>query len=124
MMETVGWYQGGLDGTCLKPITTRSIGHFSFDKILQRIKSAYWWSKMRRFVKKYVESCLKCAHSKSQGGKRAVELYPVHKANCPFQTIHFDHVGPFVRSRRKNSYLFIIIDAYTKFIVLIPLLNY
>lgn len=99
------------------------IGHFSFDKTFQKVKSDYWWPKMRRTIKKYVSSCLECAHAKGEGGKKAGELHPIPKIDCPFHTIHFDHLGPFVRSRKKNSYLFVIIEAFTKFIVLVPVKN-
>jgi len=34
----------------------------------------------------------------------------------PFHTLHADHLGPFIRSKRGNTYLLIIIDAFTKYI--------
>lgn len=94
------------------------IGHFGFDKTLERIKQHYWFSRMRRFIKKYVSSCLECAHNKVPSGRKQGFLHPIPKVPTPFHTIHIDHVGPFVTSKRKNSYILVIIDAYTKFIVL------
>jgi len=34
----------------------------------------------------------------------------------PFHTLHADHLGLFIRSKRGNTYLLIIIDAFTKYI--------
>lgn len=96
------------------------IGHFGFDKTLEIIKNKYWFSKMRKFIKKYVQSCLECAHAKVPSGKRAGKLHPIEKVDKPFHTLHIDHLGPFVRSRRKNIYLLLIIDAFTKFVILVP----
>lgn len=96
------------------------IGHFSLDKTLDKIKSNYLFVKMRRFIKKYVESCLECSHAKIPAGKRAGELHPIQKVEYPFHTLHIDHLGPFVRSKKKNSYLLIIVDAFTKYIQLVP----
>lgn len=96
------------------------IGHFGFDKTLEIIKNNYWFPKMRKFIKKYVQSCLECAHAKIPSGKRAGKLHPIEKIDKPFHTIHIDHVGPFVRSRRRNAYLLLIIDAFTKFVILVP----
>lgn len=96
------------------------IGHFGFDKTLEIIKSKYWFAKMRRFIKKYVESCLECAYSKIPSGKRAGLLHPIEKVEQPFHTLHIDHLGPFIRSKHKNSYLLTIIDAFTKFVILVP----
>ena len=35
-------------------------------------------------------------------------------------TIHIDHVGPFSKSTRGNSYLLVIVDAFSKFVVAKP----
>lgn len=71
------------------------IGHFSVD------------AKMRSFVKKYVRSCLECTYAKAKGGKRPGFLHPIEKVDNPFDTVHIDHVGPFVRSKRGNIYIYI-----------------
>ncbi|CAH2101045.1 unnamed protein product [Euphydryas editha] len=74
---------------------------------------------MRRFVKKYVDSCLECAYAKSTSNKKP-PLHPITKEDVPFSTLHIDHVGPFVKSAKGNTHLLVIIDAYTKFIILKP----
>lgn len=74
---------------------------------------------MKRFVRKYVDSCLECTYSKESGKKRPL-LHPIPKIDTPFGTIHIDHVGPFVKSSKGNTHILVIIDAYTKFIVLRP----
>lgn len=99
------------------------MGHYSFDKTYDKIKSSFWFAKMRRFIKKYIDSCLECAHSKVPSGKRAGELHPIPKIDRPFHTVHIDHLGPFVRSKKRNSYLLLIIDSFTKYIMLVPVKN-
>ncbi|KAG7310665.1 hypothetical protein JYU34_003468 [Plutella xylostella] len=99
------------------------IGHFALDKTLEKISSNYWFPKMRHFIKKYVNSCLECAYSKSSGGKRPGLLHPIEKVNTPFDTIHTDHVGPFVRSSKGNIYILVLIDAFTRYIYLKPVKN-
>jgi transposase InsO family protein len=99
------------------------IGHFSFDKTFDRIKGSYWFPKMRRFIKKYVESCLECAHAKVPVAKKAGQLHPIEKIGEPFHTVHIDHLGPFVKSKHKNTHLLLIIDAFTKFIIITPVKN-
>lgn len=99
------------------------IGHFSLDKTLERIQATYWFARMRNFVKKYIKSCLECAYSKVPGGKRPGELHPIKKVDTPFDTIHADHVGPFVRSARGNMYILALIDSFTRYIYLKPVRN-
>lgn len=94
------------------------IGHFGFEKTFERIKQHYWFARMRKFVKKYVNACLECAHNKLPAGKKQGYMHPITKVSTPFHTIHIDHVGPFVTSKKKNTHILVIIDAYSKFIVL------
>lgn len=94
------------------------VGHFGFDKTLDRIRALYWFPKMRSFVRKYVSACLECAHHKIPAGKPHGLLHPIEKIAIPFHTIHADHLGPFNKSKKKNSYILVIIDAFTKFITL------
>lgn len=92
------------------------VGHFGFEKTLNRIRGSFWFPKMRRFIKKYVAACLECAHHKTPGGAKEGMLHPIPKLEKPFHTLHADHLGPFIRSKRGNMYLLVIIDAFTKFI--------
>ncbi|KAJ0169305.1 hypothetical protein K1T71_015189 [Dendrolimus kikuchii] len=71
---------------------------------------------MRRFTKKYVQSCLECAHYKTPGGKREGELHPIEKVSIPFHTVHADHLGPFIKSKKENCYILVLVDSFTKFV--------
>lgn len=94
------------------------IGHFGVEKTLDRIRALYWFPKMRTFVKKYVTSCLECAHHKMPGGAKQGLLHPIEKTEIPFHTLHADHLGPFNKSKKRNSYILVLIDAFTKYITL------
>lgn len=99
------------------------IGHFSVEKTMNKIEESYWFPKMKRFVKKYVQSCLECAHSKIPSGKKSGYLHPIPKVSLPYHTLHADHLGPFNTSKHKNKYLLVIIDSYSKFIIIKPVRN-
>lgn len=92
------------------------IGHFGFEKTFNRIRNTFWFPKMRRFIKKYVAACLECAHHKGSSGRKEGMLHPIPKIEMPFHTVHADHLGPFVRSKKGNFYILAIVDAFTKFI--------
>lgn len=95
-----------------------NIGHFSYEKTLDKIKSDYWFPKMAKFVKKYCRACLKCAHGKVPAGKKSGYLHPIPKEPKPFHTLHADHLGPFNESKKKNKYILVIIDSFTKFVII------
>lgn len=98
-------------------------GHLGIEKVLQRIRENYWFAKMRKFVTKYVNACLNCMYYKRTSSKRECKLNPIEKYPIPFHTLHVDHVGPFVTSKKKNKYIFVIVDAFTKFTVVEPVHN-
>lgn len=95
-------------------------GHFGFENTVERIQRNYWFSKMTNFVKKYVAACLNCMYMKSLSGRKPGFLHPIPKVTIPFETIHIDHLGPFVKSKHKNCYILVIVDAFTKFVFLEP----
>lgn len=96
------------------------VGHFGFEKTLERVRSHFWFPKMRKFIKKYVGACLQCAHHKLPSGAKEGFLHPIPKIEIPFHTLHADHLGPFPRSKRRNAYILVIVDAYTKYVSLTP----
>ena len=98
-------------------------GHFAFEKTLEKVKEHYWFKGMRKFVSKYAKACLNCLYYKTASGRKPGLLHPIEKVAVPFHTIHLDHVGPFVKSKRKNTQVLAMIDVFTKFCVLEPVRN-
>ena len=99
------------------------IGHFAFDKTYDSVARWYWFPRMRRFIKKYVKNCLNCLYQKSSNNKKTGYLNPIPKVARPFHTVHIDHLGPFVNSTRGNTQLLVIVDAFTKFVLMYPVRN-
>lgn len=96
-------------------------GHLSAEKTVERIGRNYWFAGMRRFVRKYVSAYLNCAYYKDSLKKRQGKLNSIEKIPVPFHTVHIDHVGPFETSQRNNKYLLVIVDAFTKFVIIEPI---
>lgn len=94
------------------------IGHVGIEKTLAKICDDYWFPRMRQFIQKYVRSCLDCAYHKVPSGKPQGFLNPIPKVSIPFHTMHLDHLGPFVRSTKGNTFLLVVIDAFSKFILI------
>lgn len=93
-------------------------GHFGLDKTLSKLLETYWFSNLKVYVQKYIASCIPCLYNKNKKGKQEGYLHPIEKVPIPFHTIHVDHLGPFNPSSGGKKYIFVIIDAFTKFILL------
>ncbi|KAJ8943056.1 hypothetical protein NQ317_007787 [Molorchus minor] len=94
------------------------MGHFGLEKTLSKIQENYYFPSMRRFVKKYVNACLNCLYYKVPSGRKPGKLHPIDKVAVPFRSLHIDHVGPFVTSKRKNTQMLVIVDGFTKFCII------
>ena len=44
----------------------------------------YWFPKMKRFIRKYVKSCINCAYNKEMAGKKSGFLHPIPKVSAIF----------------------------------------
>lgn len=97
------------------------IGHLGETKTIEKIQAQYWFPKLRKFVKKYVRSCIQCAYNKdNEKNKRTGHLYPIKKVDVPFHTIHIDHLGPFTKSKKGNAYILTVVDSFTKYVFVKP----
>lgn len=91
------------------------VGHPGFDNE-NSIKSQFWFPKMTRFIRKFINSCLQCAYDKGNYSRLGGELNPIPKPAVPTHTLHVDHLGPFVKTRKGNTYILVAIDSFTKFV--------
>lgn len=71
-------------------------------------------------MRKYVASCLNCLYYKQSSGKRQGMLHSIEKVALPFHTLHIDHLGPFETSKKRNKYLLVLVDGFTKFLLIEP----
>lgn len=92
------------------------MGHFGVSKTLEKLQADYWFASMRRYVRRYVATCLECLYHKEPAGKRPGHLHSIEKVSMPMHTVHIDHLGPFVKSTTNNSYLLVVVEAFTKFV--------
>lgn len=79
------------------------LGHFSTHKTLVKICENYWFPRMKSYVEKYIACCIPCLFNKNKPGRPPGFLHPIKKHPIPFHTLHMDHVGPFVKSKKRTS---------------------
>lgn len=96
-------------------------GHFGVSKTLFRIMELYYWPNIRKEVYKYVRKCPICAANKSSNLPRAGLMGAYRNINFPFQLISADLLGPYPRSKNGNQYVLVVVDWFTKFVLVRPL---
>lgn len=99
------------------------LAHQGPKKCAEFLRRAYFWPEMKRTVKEQLRSCQVCKAAKSRSMLTHVPLGKSRNADFPFQKIALDHWGPVPRSRRGNSYLLVVVDIFSKFVLLNPTPN-
>jgi len=95
-------------------------GHFAVDRTVNKIKERYYFPRMRRYVQVHIRCCPECVLTKIPRGRQPGELHPIKPGKRPFEVINIDHIGPFVKSTKGNSYILVLIDNLTKYVQLFP----
>lgn len=96
-------------------------GHFGISKTLNRILELYYWPNIRQDVYRYVKKCTICGSSKSSNLPRAGLMGSYREINFPFQLVSADLLGPYPRSKNGNQYLLVVVDWFTKYVLVHPM---
>lgn len=85
---------------------------------MPNIVQDFWFAGMRRYVRLHINVCFECLLTKNPRGKRPGFLDPILIGKQPFDTVHVDHVGPFVTSPDGKKYVITLVDNLTKYVSL------
>ncbi|CAF4423235.1 unnamed protein product [Rotaria sp. Silwood2] len=97
--------------------------HFSTDRMYYKIRSHFWWPRMKATIQRYVKSCSLCTQFSIDRVKRYSHLRSIPPPVGPFALIGIDFCGPLPRTPRENQYVLIIADYFTRHITAISFPN-
>ncbi|GFX01485.1 transposon Tf2-6 polyprotein [Trichonephila clavipes] len=111
---------------CLKAKILESIhseygGHLKFFKTYHRLSENFFWQNMYKDTKNFARSCTVCLSRKNAFKIPPASHQPVEQSQEPGETCHIDIFGPLKTMPKSNSYVFYTIDAFTKYIHIVPL---
>lgn len=94
-------------------------GHFDIKKTLEKLKSRFWWSSMRKDTKLYVRGCIVC----QKVNRRTTLAYGLlgerTLPQVPFQVVSADHLS-LPPTKSGNCYILAHICHATRFLVARP----
>ena len=96
-------------------------GHYGPEKTYQRLKGMWYWPSMINDIKLHCRGCLTC----QQTSTAAIPPLPLGRlppAGDINDRVHMDLLGP-LPDNLGMKYVMIVVDAYSKFLQLIPLEN-
>lgn len=96
--------------------------HLGIKKTLNKVNKYFWSPDLNKIITDKVKSCIQCQRAK-QSPNTKLGLLSSELSTRPWQKIFIDYVGRLPRSKAGNSYLLSVVDAFSKFIFLLPARN-
>jgi hypothetical protein len=94
-------------------------GHPGIRRTFSSIATRFYFPKMSRRIKTYVDNCANCQLSKPSHEKQPGLLQPIEPPNEPFHTLCMDFVTGLPSSHGYDT-LFTITDSFSKAVKLLP----
>ena len=95
-------------------------GHFGYFKTLLKIKEKFYWPSLKTDVRRFIMSCALCwsVARNPEGRLRPKAMLPT---GSPGEVIAMDFFGPLPITNRKNRFILVIIDHFTRWVLVEPL---
>jgi hypothetical protein len=94
----------------------RNFGH---DKTFSKLNESYFWPRMREDVKRFMERCRICQHSK--GKRQNAGLYqPLPIPNRSWDAVSMDFILGLPRTQRGFESIFVVVDIFYNMAHFIP----
>lgn len=103
--------------------THRQLCHAGSKKSVVHIRRRYFWPGLVSRVVNQLRRCRTCGHSKAKTPTPRVPMGRSRIARYPFQFIALDHFGPTVKSNRGHEWLLVVVDVFSKYVLLHPSRN-
>ena len=99
-------------------------GHMGAAKTYNNAKRFYYWPGMFDWICALTADCLTCQNNKPKPKhKNEVPLEEWQNETIPFRTIHIDHKGPLQPPSNRNLHCLLVIDAFSRFLMVYPVTN-
>lgn len=88
-------------------------GHMGIKKTIEKMKTSLTWYGMSRDIKDYIQKCKICNKFKENTNRPKAPLMD-YRVGYPLDRIGIDIIGPLPMTPRKNKYILVIGDYFTR----------
>ncbi|KAL8445313.1 hypothetical protein Emed_005713 [Eimeria media] len=96
-------------------------GHMGFVKTYKQLTAQFYWEGVKDFVERYVETCVRCQHSKAVCKKPAGLLHSLTIPTKRWDSISMDFITGLPMTSKGNDAILVVVDRLSKMAHFIPL---
>jgi len=89
--------------------------HFSVAKTEALLSKEYWISHVRNKIQKIIRNCVPCILAEEKT-RQTGRISKSAKGKIPLDIYHIDHLRPLPSTKKGYNHIFLIVDAFSKFI--------
>lgn len=116
------WVPSSLTEQCIENSHNPPLAsHSGVGKTLDKLKRFFYWPKMGAQVVDFVKRCQVCKETKAPNVTLRPQMGNQVIVDRPWQRLYIDLLGPYPRSKRGNTTLLIVLDQFSKCVLLKPL---
>ncbi|KAK3085543.1 hypothetical protein FSP39_005031 [Pinctada imbricata] len=97
-------------------------GHLGANRTWKKTHAKLYWYEMRKDIAIYVQKCDNCAVNKPLPKSPKSPLGST-LVSAPLDRLAIDIMGPLPRTKRGNRYILVIIDCFTKWVEIFPIMD-
>jgi transposase InsO family protein len=98
----------------------KTASHRSWQATYEKIARGYYWPKLERDIKNYIQTCDECQRSKDRTSAPAGRLRPIAAStDAPWATVAMDFAA-LPKSKSGKDSVLVVVDKFTKRVRLIP----
>lgn len=94
--------------------------HLGFEKTRDRITARFYWPNQLNDISNYVKRCVSCQQKKDPKHINRAELTPLRPTR-PLELITTDIMGPLPITKKRNRYILVVVDHFTKYVEIFAL---
>lgn len=109
-----------IDKIILEGHTSPLGGHVGTTRLLNKLRTTYYWKNMRKTINQFVKNCIDCKRNKHtiHTKEKFIETTTPSKA---FNLVSIDTIGPMTKTINGNRYALTLQCDLTKYVIAVPI---
>ena len=95
--------------------------HPGSTKMYRDLRQRFWWTRMKRYIARYVAECDVCRCIKAEHQRSAGTLQPLPIPEWKWDKVSMDFITGFPKTQKGNDAIFVVIDRLSKVAHFLPI---